>query len=102
MLTLHTVAHVNIESAGSYSNELVEEYEGHGGGAGGSKEEEQEDERSRIGGRVVGHACGVVRGHVGGLHLGAGGPSNSHLVPSGTSAQKWRSRKVSAQKWRQQ
>ena len=42
---------------------------------------------SRIEGRVEGHACGVVLGHVGGLHLGAGGPLNSHLTRSGTSGE---------------
>jgi hypothetical protein len=42
---------------------------------------------SRIEGRVEGHACGVILGHVGGLHLGAGGPLNSHLTRSGTSGE---------------
>ena len=51
------------------------------------QEYEQEYEMSRIDGRVVGHACGVVRGHVGGLHLGAGGPLNSHLTRLGTSGE---------------
>ena len=47
----------------------------------------KESMRSRIDGRVVGHACGVVRGHVGGLHLGASGPLNNHLTRSGTSGE---------------
>ena len=52
------------------------------------EEEEQENERSRIGhGRVVGHACGVDGALAGGLHLGAGGPLNSHSGPIGTSGE---------------
>ena len=37
---------------------------------------QRKETMSRIEGRAEGHACGVVLGHVGGLHLGAGGPLN--------------------------
>ena len=46
-----------------------------------------EEAMSRMAGRAVGHACDVARDQAGGLHLGAGGPLNSHLVPFGTSGE---------------
>ena len=48
---------------------------------------QRKETMSRTVGRAEGHACGVVLGHVGDLHLGAGGPLNSHLVPFGTSGE---------------
>ena len=48
--------------------------------------EEQEKEMSRIGGRVVGHACGVDVSSAGGLCLEPG-VSNSHLCSIGTSGE---------------
>ena len=56
---------------------------------------EQEYEMSRIDGRVVGHACGVDGALAGGLHLGAGGPLNSHSGPIGTSGHLVRRRRRS-------